>query len=121
MAVSLTQGQRIRQRRLEKRLTQEYLADQLGTTKQAVYKYEADIVQNIPLEKMLRLAQLLDCSPAWLQGFAEGPADVSAVPPQEGEPYRLYAEYLDVLQRLTPEDRRAVLDYSRYLLSRRRG
>lgn len=121
MAESQTQGQRIRQRRLEKRLTQEYLATQLNTTKQAIYKYEADIVQNIPLEKMLRLAQLLDCSPAWLQGFTADPADAAPANAPAGESYRLYAEYLDVLQRLTPEDRRAVLDYSRYLLSRRKG
>lgn len=121
MPIPQTQGQRLRQRRLEKRLTQEYLAEQLNTTKQAIYKYEADIVQNIPLEKLLRLAQLLDCSPAWLQGFADDPLALAPVSAADSEPYRLYAEYLDVLQRLTPDDRRAVLDYSRFLLSRRQG
>ena len=79
MPIPQTQGQRLRQRRLEKRLTQEYLAEQLNTTKQAIYKYEADIVQNIPLEKLLRLAQLLDCSPAWLQGFADEPLALAPV------------------------------------------
>ena len=45
----MTVGDRIRQVRIEKDITQQELADCAGVSKQAVYKYENNIVTNIPL------------------------------------------------------------------------
>ena len=48
----MTIGERIREARTTKGLTQEQLAEQVHVTKQAVYKYETGIVTNIPLDKL---------------------------------------------------------------------
>ena len=48
----MTIGERIREARTAKGLTQEQLAEQVHVTKQAVYKYETGIVTNIPLDKL---------------------------------------------------------------------
>ncbi|MCI2047936.1 MAG: helix-turn-helix domain-containing protein [Faecalibacterium sp.] len=121
MSETLTQGQRIRKLRIERRYTQEYLADHLGTTKQAIYKYEADIVQNIPPEKLLRLAQLLGCSVEYLQGEAEEPGAAPETPFSAcaaGDPFRFYQEFTAVLSRLSEAERAGVMAYAQFLLSR---
>lgn len=136
MAEKMTQGQRIRAMRLQKRYTQDYVAAQLGTTKQAVYKYEADIVKNIPTEKLVRLSQLFGCSPAWLQGLTEDPGtspegDFARVDAKCGVPhlgkgdpaiaddeqFLFYRDFMDIMLRLTPEERRSTFQFARFLLS----
>ena len=52
----MTIGERIREARTTKGLTQEQLAEQVHVTKQAVYKYETGIVTNIPLDKLESIA-----------------------------------------------------------------
>ena len=59
-------GERIRAERLRNKLTQEEVARALNTTKQAIYKYEQGIVENIPPEKMERMAALFGVTPAYL-------------------------------------------------------
>ena len=49
----MTVGDRIRQVRQEQDVTQQELADYIGVSKQAVYKYENNIVTNIPTDKTL--------------------------------------------------------------------
>ncbi len=124
---SSTQGQRIYDLRLKKRYTQEYLAEQLGTTKQAIYKYEKDIVQNIPDGKLFRLAQILDCSVAYLKCLSDeigsapmdnpfaAPSRSSA--PTSDELFATSRSLMDILPRLTDEECRSVLSYARFLLA----
>lgn len=122
-----TQGQRIYDLRIRKRYTQEYLAEQLGTTKQAIYKYEKDIVQNIPEGKMIRLAQLLGCSVEYLKGHSDeigsvplgNPFEAPARPaaPSSSDLFTTSRNLMDVLPRLTEEECRSVLSYARFLLS----
>ncbi|MBO4978804.1 MAG: helix-turn-helix transcriptional regulator [Clostridia bacterium] len=65
----MTIGSRIKAARLKKGLSQETLANALGTTKQAIYKYENDIVTNIPTDKVETLSRLLDVTPSYLMGW----------------------------------------------------
>lgn len=61
----MTIGQRIRARRRAKRFSQEYLAEQVGVSRQAVSKWEAD--QTAPdMKNMVALAALLEVSLDWL-------------------------------------------------------
>ena len=110
-----TQGQRIRQLRQEKRYTQEYLAGQLGTTKQTIYKYENDIVKTIPKPRLKKLAALLGCSAAWLQGLEDAPAAPQPAGLHEGDPFALYRALMDILPALSAEEQRSVLAYARFL------
>ena len=48
----MTVGDRIREYRKKMGMSQEELAAKVDVTKQAIYKYESNIVTNIPLDKI---------------------------------------------------------------------
>ncbi len=64
-------GNKFKELRRAKGLTLEYLASELGTTKQTIHKYETGIITNIPPEKIERLASLLGTTPSELMGWAK--------------------------------------------------
>ena len=72
----VTVGDRIRQVRQEQDVTQQELADYIGVSKQAVYKYENNIVTNIPTDKVDAIAKRLKVSPAYLMGWEEKPRPI---------------------------------------------
>ncbi len=67
----MTKGERIKRRREELTLTQTQLAEAIGSTKQNLYKYENDIISNIPSDKVEALAHALKTTPAYLMGWEE--------------------------------------------------
>ncbi len=67
----MTVGERIKIARKEAGLTQDEVAKRIGTTRQAIYKYENGIVTNIPLDRLQLIANGLNCSSAWLMGWTE--------------------------------------------------
>jgi repressor LexA len=64
-------GERIRAERRRLKMSQDEVAVALETTKQAIYKYEKGIVENIPPEKVERMATLFGVTPAYLIGWSE--------------------------------------------------
>ena len=86
----MTIGERIREARTAKGLTQEQLAEQVHVTKQAVYKYETGIVTNIPLDKLESIAACL--------GVAELDALI------QDEPIAAYQNLKDQLTQADKED-----------------
>lgn len=70
-------GERIKARRQGQGLTQEELANRIGTIKQTVYKYERDIITNIPIERLNAIASALDTSVSYLLGITDDPDDAS--------------------------------------------
>lgn len=77
----MTVGDRIRKVRQEQDVTQQELADYIGVSKQAVYKYENNIVTNIPTDKVDAIAKRLRVSPAYLMGWEEQPAPAASREP----------------------------------------
>lgn len=67
----MTIGKRIRKLREEKELSQTKLAELTHSTKQTIYKYENDIITNIPINKIESIAKVLDTTPAYLMGWEE--------------------------------------------------
>lgn len=65
----MTVGDRIRIKREELKISQKELADRLKTTKQTIYKYEMNIVTNIPSDKIEEMARILEVSPSYLMGW----------------------------------------------------
>ncbi|MBQ8797190.1 MAG: helix-turn-helix transcriptional regulator [Oscillospiraceae bacterium] len=59
-------GQRIKQARENKGMTQEEVAKLCNTTKQTIFKYESETVTNIPYEKIVLLSKALSVSPSYL-------------------------------------------------------
>ena len=82
----MTVGDRIRQVRQEQDVTQQELADYIGVSKQAVYKYENNIVSNIPTDKVDAIAKRLKVSPAYLMGWEEQPEPKKPTIPPGFEP-----------------------------------
>ena len=69
----MTKGQRIKKRREELSIQQTELARRVGITKHTLYKYENDIITNIPSDNLEKIAKALDVSPSYIFGWTEKP------------------------------------------------
>lgn len=67
----MTIGERIRSIRQSKEIGQTELANAAGITKQNLYKYENNIITNIPSDKIEAISRYLDVSPALIMGWEE--------------------------------------------------
>ncbi len=67
----MTIGDRIRKLRIASNLSQVELAQKAEISKQTLYKYETNIVTNIPSDKIELLAKILQTSPCYLMGWDE--------------------------------------------------
>ena len=63
-------GQIIEKLRLDHDMTQEELAKKLNTTKQTIYKYENDVITNIPADKIKSMAEIFGVSPVEIMGLS---------------------------------------------------
>lgn len=68
----MTIGERIKNRRESLGISQVSLADSIGEKKQTLYKYENNIVTNIPIDKLSLIADALNVSPGYLMGWDFG-------------------------------------------------
>lgn len=73
----MTKGQRIKKRREELLISQTELARRVGITKHTLYKYENDIITNIPSDNLERIAKALGVSPSYIFGWQEPATDDS--------------------------------------------
>jgi len=62
-------GDRIKKSREKNKMTQDELAKYIDSTKQTIYKYENNIITNIPSDKVEGIAKALRVSPAYLMGW----------------------------------------------------
>lgn len=86
----MTIGQRIAQKRKELGLSQEALGEQLGVSRQAIYKWESDSA--LPeIEKLIALSRIFSVSVGWLLGEEDSPTS---------EPSELTEEQLRMVQEI---------------------
>ena len=64
-------GQKIKEARIAKNLTQSDLGDALGVTKAAVARWESGVVKNIKRDMLQQIAAKLDMSPLTLVGIKQ--------------------------------------------------
>lgn len=95
----MTIGQRIKSARERNDMTLDEVAKRCNTTKQTIFKYENEIVTNIPYDKIVLLSNALDVSPSYLFGWDEKKDSPSEQILTEGEQLMLE------LFRRIPEDR----------------
>ena len=95
-------GQRIKISREQRNMTLEEVAKLCETTKQTIFKYENEIVTNIPYDKIVLLSKALDVSPSYLFGWEEKKSSPSESELTEGE------QMLLNLFRQIPEDQQRV-------------
>lgn len=65
----MTVGERIKFARKDKKISQTDLANACKISKQTLYKYENNIITNIPSDKIEAIANYLFVSPAYLMGW----------------------------------------------------
>ena len=78
-------GLRIKIAREQKNMTLDEVAKRCETTKQTIYKYENEIVTNIPYDKIVLLSKALDVTPSYLFGWDEKENSPSELQLTEGE------------------------------------
>jgi len=100
----MTTGQRIAQKRKEQGLSQEGLGEQLGVSRQAIYKWESDA--SLPeIDKLITLSKIFSVSVGWLLGVEEdGPEALD-----QGQE-RLVEDILSRYQAALPKPRKSVWD-----------
>lgn len=62
-------GKRIKQAREAAGISQTDLAKRVGISKQTLYKYETEIVTNIPSDKIEAISKIVRVTPAFLMGW----------------------------------------------------
>lgn len=97
-------GQRIKIAREQKDMTLEDVAKRCGTTKQTIFKYENEIVTNIPYDKILLLSKALDVSPSYLFGWDENNNSPTEPKLSEGE-----AKLIELFRKVTEDKQQMVL------------
>lgn len=74
----MTVGDRIRKQRELLKISQTELAEKVKISKQTLYKYEKNIITNIPSDKIEELAIVLHVSEAYLMGWEENLTEQNA-------------------------------------------
>ena len=62
-------GKIIKEKRYEKGMTLEEVAQKMNISRQTLSRYENNIITNIPADRIERLAKVLNCTPAYLMGW----------------------------------------------------
>lgn len=101
----MTIGQRIKHARELKNMTLDEVAKRCQTTKQTIYKYENEIVTNIPYDKIVLLLNALEVSPSYLFGWDEKKSSHSEPSLTEGE-----KKMLGLFRNIPEDQRSAALD-----------
>ena len=82
-----TIGKRIKNLRCNKmHMSQVAFADEINVSKQTLYKYENDIVTNIPSDKIEDIAKFCGVSPSYLMGWEDTPLLPEGAIPYVPEP-----------------------------------
>ena len=76
----MTIGERIKKVRENAGISQTELANAIGVSKQSLYKYENNIVTNIPSDNIEAIARITKASPAYIMGWEEQMSEQQSVP-----------------------------------------
>lgn len=79
-------GARLKALRLDRGLTQEEVGKRVLVSKQTLYKYENDIVTNIPVDKIELLAEVYHVTPAYIMGWEQSEEDADDSPSYYDDP-----------------------------------
>ncbi len=111
----MTVGDRIKKQREMLGISQTELASKVKSSKQTLYKYENNIITNIPSDKLELIADILGVSPAYLMGWMEDNAiddNAEMIPDLLSNP--ILSEAFRKLSVLTKEHQQTILDNITY-------
>lgn len=73
-------GELLKKLRIEKDLSLDDVAKQLGLARQTLYKYETGLITNIPLTRIEELAKIYNVTPGYITGWEDDDVDLSKIP-----------------------------------------
>jgi len=109
----MTKGERIRSLREGINMSQTELAEAIKVSKQTMYKYENDVINNIPSDKIELLAKALETTPENIMGWGDGVYTVRVPQPMTVNP-RL-ERFRELLPLLSDEDLSKVYELAKLL------
>ena len=113
----MTIGERIKDLRESKNMPQTELAERIGAKKQTIYKYENNIITNIPSDQIELIARVLEVSPAYLMGWDEENAPGSTESVDELlKSKETEKKWHDILNQLSQENRDRLQEQAELLL-----
>lgn len=65
----MSKGERLRKLREKSGLSQTEAAEKIGVSKQTLYKYEKDLITNIPSNYIEKMADIYDTTPDYIMGW----------------------------------------------------
>jgi transcriptional regulator with XRE-family HTH domain len=115
MGTTLSSGERIKELRILAEMSQDELGRRVGVQRAAINKYEKGTVENIPIKTIEKIAQVFDVSPAYIVGWTNQEANLSAeVKTIQGVKLFFGKESVELLEsfnNLTPKGKKKVLQY----------
>ncbi|WP_130889835.1 helix-turn-helix domain-containing protein [Fusobacterium ulcerans] len=106
----------IKKYRLKRNFTLEALANEVGTSKQTIQRYESGVITNIPSDKIEKIAEVLKVSPGILMGWEkENVENATSIE----DPFITYKIDTDGLKTADIEELKKELDsFTDYLISK---
>lgn len=111
----MTIGERIRALRDQLGISQVDFANKINVSKQTLYKYENNLITNIPSDKIEAVAKIANVSPAYLMGW-ESDAHKTAYQLSELIHNDLYREVFDRLTKMSDKTIRRYIKYGDFLI-----
>lgn len=110
----MTVGDRIKKERERVGMPQTDLAKRVGISKQTLYKYENNIVTNVPIDKIELISEILHISPAYIMGWDNSLSDATADLIPEILSDNVLFESIKKLKALNKEHRQTIIDNIAY-------
>ena len=106
-------AQRLKSRRKELRMTLEDVGNALGVTRVAVSRWENGLINNINIDKIEKIAEVLQCPPSYLMGWTDSiDGDSKAVPDS-------ISKAITLMELLKPQEQEQVIKYIQFIISSR--
>lgn len=116
----MTVGDRIKQRREALCISQTDLAKQAKISKQTLYKYENNIITNIPHDKIASISNSLEVSPAYLMGW-ENPPKTNATTLADIAGNKKLMSYINKMISMEEHEIQEIYNFIDYTISKKTG
>lgn len=117
----MTVGDRIRKQRELLGISQTELAEKIKVSKQTLYKYEMNIITNIPSDKIESIGKFLNTSPAYLMGWIENLTEENSSLIPDILSNKLLIEHIKKLMQLNKEHQQTIYDTIVYWYEKERN
>lgn len=109
----MTVGDRIRKQREFLELSQTELAERVNISKQTLYKYEKNIITNIPSDKIEEISKVLNVSEAYLMGWDDNMKEISSLIPDILSDEK-FLDHIKKVMCLNEEHKQTIYDNTTY-------